>query len=81
MIYHDIEELVNSFFYHPKQVPNRNKEQFTKKNERIKPTFGNVVDNGSHVDKAKTPPSVCGDVNAKESRYKGHKKKKNFIPA
>jgi hypothetical protein len=22
------------------------------------------VDNGSHVDKAKTPPSVCGEVNA-----------------
>jgi hypothetical protein len=25
---------------------------------KIKPTFGNDVDNGSHVDKAKTPPSV-----------------------
>jgi hypothetical protein len=67
MIYHDIEELVNSSFYHPRQVPNKNKELFI---EQIKLTFGNVVDNGSHDDKAKTPPSVYGDVNAKESKYK-----------
>ena len=29
-------------------------------------TLGNEVDSGSHVDRANTPPSVCGDVRARE---------------
>ena len=29
-------------------------------------TLGNVVDSGNHVDRANTPPSVCGDVRARE---------------
>ena len=31
-------------------------------------TLGNVVNSGNHVDKANTPPSVCGDVKAREER-------------
>lgn len=42
-------------------------------------TFGNVVDNGSHVDKAKTPPSVCVEVNAKENNNNKKKIKKQTI--
>jgi hypothetical protein len=29
-------------------------------------TLGNVVSSGNHVDRANTPPSVCGDVKARE---------------
>jgi hypothetical protein len=39
---------------------------FSSKIIKKKRTLGNVVDNGSHVDKAKTPPSVCGDVKARK---------------
>jgi hypothetical protein len=31
-------------------------------------TLGKVVNKGSHVDKAKTPPSVCGEVNARRKK-------------
>ncbi len=47
-------------------MPNRNKRTlFEILLNNIETTWGNVVDNGSHVDKAKTPPSVWGEVNAK----------------
>jgi hypothetical protein len=36
----------------------------------IELTLGKVFNRGSHVERAKTPPSVCEDVNARKEKEK-----------
>jgi hypothetical protein len=48
----------------------------------MKLTLGKVSNNGSHVERAKTPPSVWGDVNARRKQQKNIRQDKilNIIP-